>query len=61
MNERAMGGKDGRLTQATKYLQDEALDGLIAVSNGLKHYYCRIDFDASNYKFIGELPDYGEM
>ena len=38
MNERAMGGKDSRLTQATKHLQDEALDGLIAASNGLNNF-----------------------
>jgi len=31
---------------------------LLAVTNGLQHYYCRIDFGNSNYKFIEELPDY---
>jgi type I restriction and modification enzyme subunit R-like protein len=34
---------------------------LLAVSNGLQHYYCRIDFDLRNYKFIEELPDYDEL
>src|ERR1700761_4431330 len=24
--------------------------GLLAVTNGLKHYYCNIDFDAGNYR-----------
>src|SRR3984957_14735058 len=38
MNERAMGGKDSRLIQATRHLQDEALDGLIAVSNGINNF-----------------------
>lgn len=31
---------------------------LLAVSNGLQHYYCNIDFENSTYKFIEELPDY---
>jgi hypothetical protein len=31
---------------------------IIAVTNGLQHYYCRIDFDAGNYKFLEDLPAY---
>ncbi len=31
---------------------------LLAVSNGLQHYYCRIDFAHAHYQFIEELPDY---
>ena len=31
---------------------------LLAVSNGLKHYYCQIDFEKQQYKFIEDLPDY---
>src|ERR1700692_4955611 len=38
MNERVIVSKNGRLAQATKYLQDEALDGLIAASNGLNNF-----------------------
>ena len=34
---------------------------LLAVSNGLQHYYCRINFDEKNYQFIEELPDYAEL
>ena len=34
---------------------------LLAVSNGLQHYYCRINFENRDYKFIEELPDYKEM
>lgn len=34
---------------------------LLAVSNGLKHYYCRIDFENKQYKFIEALPDYKEI
>lgn len=31
---------------------------LLAVSNGLQHYYCVIDFAQSSYRFIEELPAY---
>jgi hypothetical protein len=31
---------------------------LLAVTNGLKHYYCRINFENNNYTFIDELPGY---
>ena len=31
---------------------------LLAVTNGLQHFYCSVDFNASNYNFIEELPDY---
>lgn len=31
---------------------------LLAVTNGLQHYYCRINFEQKNYTFIEELPDY---
>jgi hypothetical protein len=34
---------------------------LLAVTNGLQHYYCRIDFEKSDYKFIEELPAYEEI
>ncbi|TWR29376.1 type I restriction enzyme HsdR N-terminal domain-containing protein [Mucilaginibacter pallidiroseus] len=30
----------------------------MAVSNGLQHYYCNIDFNKENYTFLQELPDY---
>ena len=32
---------------------------LLAVSNGLQHYYCHIDFEEKRYSFIKDLPDYG--
>lgn len=32
---------------------------LLAVTNGLQHYYCVIDFEKRNYRFIEELPVYG--
>lgn len=31
---------------------------LLAVTNGLQHYYCHIDFEARSYRFVEELPDY---
>ncbi len=34
---------------------------LLAVTNGLQHYYCRIDFNKQDYEFIKELPDYKEL
>lgn len=30
----------------------------LAVSNGLKHYYCAIDYTTKTYKFIPHLPKY---
>ena len=32
--------------------------GLLAVTNGLQHYYCTVDFNNQNYKFIEDLPEY---
>lgn len=34
---------------------------VIAVTNGLRHYFCLIDFEAVNYKFIEELPAYPQI
>ena len=34
---------------------------LLVVSNGLQHYYCRIDFENENYQFIEDLPDYKNL
>jgi hypothetical protein len=31
---------------------------LLAVSNGLQHYYCEIDFNKKDYRFVNELPLY---
>ena len=31
---------------------------LLAVTNGLQHYYCHIDFEKGDYKFIEQLPVY---
>ncbi|MEO6851698.1 MAG: type I restriction enzyme HsdR N-terminal domain-containing protein, partial [Mucilaginibacter sp.] len=34
---------------------------LLAVSNGLQHYYCHIDIENRAYRFIEDLPDYKEI
>ncbi len=34
---------------------------LLAVSNGLQHYYCEIDFDKQQYRFINDLPVYRQI
>jgi hypothetical protein len=34
---------------------------LLAVSNGLQHYYCRIDFEKQAYQFIADLPDFSTI
>lgn len=31
---------------------------LLLVSNGLEHYYCKIDFELKRFDFLSELPDY---
>ncbi|MGL5938306.1 MAG: type I restriction enzyme HsdR N-terminal domain-containing protein [Phocaeicola sp.] len=30
----------------------------LIVSNGLKHYCCRIDYTTNSYHFLSEVPDY---
>lgn len=34
---------------------------LLAVSNGLEHYYCRVNFAKRDYSFIEELPHYKDV
>ena len=31
---------------------------LIAVTNGLTHYYCQIDFEQNSFKFIEDIDAY---
>jgi len=33
---------------------------LIAVTNGLQHYFCKVNFSESSYSFLADLPMYGE-
>jgi hypothetical protein len=35
--------------------------GMLAVTNGLQHFYCRINFGQNNYQFIEEIPDYQKI
>lgn len=34
---------------------------LLAVTNGLEHFYCKIDFLKGKYFFVDELPDYEDL
>ncbi len=34
---------------------------LLAVTNGLQHYFCVINFEEGSYKFISELPVHGDI
>lgn len=31
---------------------------LLLVSNGLQHYYCKINFETNNFIFLEDLPEY---
>lgn len=31
---------------------------LLLVSNGIDHYYCKVDFRSNSYKFIDDVPNY---
>ena len=33
----------------------------LVVTNGLKHYFCRMDYASKSYHFLKELPDYEQM
>ena len=52
MDERVTATKQGRLTQATQYIANQSLDGLIAASNGLNNF---LEFNAV-YVFSGVRP-----
>lgn len=34
---------------------------MLAVTNGLEHYYCQIDFAAKRYNFLESMPPYGSI
>jgi hypothetical protein len=34
---------------------------LLAVTNGLQHFYCRIDLEEKKYFFLDNLPDYEQL
>ena len=33
----------------------------LIVSNGMKHYCCRIDYGSMNYQFLRDIPAYSEL
>ncbi len=33
----------------------------LVVSNGLEHYCCQMDYARRSYRFLAEIPDYGEV
>lgn len=33
----------------------------IAVTNGIEHYSCRIDFEKGSYRFLKDIPDFEEL
>ena len=55
MDDRAIVSKNGRLAQATRHLQDQALDGLIAASNGLNNF-----LDSNAVYVLGGVRPIGE-
>lgn len=34
---------------------------LLLVSNGLEHYFCKVDFESGTYEFISDLPFYDKQ
>ena len=46
--------------QAAMYNMD-LLVRYLAVTNGMAHYYCIMDYDDRNYTFIPDLPSYKDM
>jgi hypothetical protein len=33
----------------------------LIVSNGLEHYCCQIDYDNNSYRFLEDIPCYGDL
>lgn len=56
----SVGISQGTFDQAARYNMVHKVK-LLVVSNGLQHYYCRIDFEKQSYQFIEELPSYKEL
>ena len=34
---------------------------LLLISNGLQHYYCKVNFEDGSYEFITDLPNYNSI
>ncbi|MGB5314974.1 MAG: type I restriction enzyme HsdR N-terminal domain-containing protein [Robiginitalea sp.] len=39
----------------------EARADLLMVTNGIKHFYCRMDYEKGEYLFLPELPSYPDI
>lgn len=46
--------------QIAKYNMQFKADFLV-VTNGIKHFACKMDYVAKTYNFIQEIPEYGEL
>lgn len=46
--------------QITRYNMALRVDYLI-VSNGINHYCCHIDYVTNSYRFLPEIPTYGQL
>ena len=46
--------------QITRYNMVLKVDYLI-VSNGIRHYCCRMDYERNNYTFLQNIPDYTSL
>jgi hypothetical protein len=46
--------------QVARYNMVLRVDYLI-VTNGIDHYCCVINYDKGNYKFLDEIPEYGQI
>ena len=46
--------------QITRYNMVLRVDYLI-VSNGIKHYCCRMDYEHNTYSFLRDIPNYNEL
>lgn len=46
--------------QITRYNMVLKVDYLI-VSNGIRHYCCRIDYERNSYVFLQDIPDYASL
>lgn len=46
--------------QISRYNQVLKVEYLV-VSNGMKHYCCRLDYSTLSYQFLHDIPSYGEL
>ena len=46
--------------QITRYNMVLKVDYLI-VSNGIRHYCCRMDYEQNSYTFLQDIPDYASL